>query len=294
MRARLGISVQPQYVNGDMRLLDKELRRVESAGARCCELVLHGLDVVVGGRLVPVRVKRVLEIIRERDLEYTLHLPYDLNLLDQAASRVYTGVFKAAIEFARLAGMGVIVFHAGTSKTPAEGAFRREAEAAASLAQEAGDILLCMENPVILSDDVFSAGKSAESMARFCETANLPNLRLTFDVGHYFLRCHGDEGALLSAIKTASPHIAHVHLHDNFGLAIPMAKQDYSHRLASGAADLHLPLGWGKVPVREVLEALSGFEGIINLEIEKRFEDQFEASLELAARHLAAWPLQRC
>jgi sugar phosphate isomerase/epimerase len=270
-----------------MELLRKELQRVENSGADCCELVMHGLDVVVGGRLNPSRVTTVLGFLRERKLEYTLHLPYELNLIDTDTLGIYTDVFKAGIEFARMANMSIIVFHAGITKRDDKDAFRAEAERVSRLAKEADGITLCMENPVILSDEVFSAGKSAESMIEFCERVNAPNCKLTFDVGHYYLRRNGNRDELLEAITKAMPYIGHIHLHDNCGIAIPMSEHGYNHRITSGAADLHLPLGWGTIPIKDVITALSGYDGIINLEIVKRFDDQFEASLELTRRYLS-------
>jgi sugar phosphate isomerase/epimerase len=264
-----------------MSRLREELHRIDQSGADCCELVLHGLDVVVGGRLVPVRVKTVLDLLQEYGLKYTLHLPYDLDLLNADTLNMYTDVFRAGIEFAHMANMDVIVYHAGTSERDDKDAFRVEAERVRRLAKEADSILLCMENPVILSDDIFSAGKSAECMAEFCAWTDMPNCKLTFDVGHYFLRCKGDKDELLSGLKTAMPHIGHIHLHDNFGIPLPMSEHDYNHRITCGAADLHLPLGWGTIPIKEVIAALSGYDGIINLEIEKRFDDQYENSIQL-------------
>jgi sugar phosphate isomerase/epimerase len=286
MGNKLGLSIQPQYINGNMEMLGKELLRVERAGADCCELVLHGLDVVAGGRLVPTRVKTVLGLLRGHRLEYTLHLPYDLNMLELDTLRIYTDVFKAGIEFAHMADIRVIVFHAGTAKRYNGDIFRAEAESVSRLAREAKGIALCMENPVILSDDVYSAGKSTDNMIEFCNWVNAPNCKLTFDVGHYYLRCKGDKAELPAAIAKAKPHIGHIHLHDNFGLALPMTEHDCSHRIVCGAADLHLPLGWGTIPVGEVMAALSGYDGIINLEIEKRFDDQYESSLKIVRQHL--------
>ena len=112
MNNKLGISIEPPHINGNMEALRMGLLRVEQSGADCCELVLHGLDVVVGGRLVPVRVKTVLGVLREHDLQYTLHLPYELNLTDKDTLNLYTDVFKASIEFAQMSDMGVIVYHA--------------------------------------------------------------------------------------------------------------------------------------------------------------------------------------
>jgi sugar phosphate isomerase/epimerase len=235
----------------------------------------------------------VLGLLREHNLQYTLHLPYDLNLLNADTLNIYTDVFKASIEFAQMANMRVIVFHAGTIERDDRDAFHAEAENVRRLAKEADGILLCPENPVILSDGLFSAGRSAEHMVEFCERVNMPNCKLTFDVGHYFLRCNGNKDELPAAVRTALPHIGHVHLHDNFGMALPMSEHDYNHRIACGAADLHLPLGWGTIPIEDVIVALAGYDGIINLEIEKRFDDQYETSLELTRRYLSGANVSR-
>jgi sugar phosphate isomerase/epimerase len=66
-----------------------------------------------------------------------------------------------------------------------------------------------------------------------------------------------------------------------------MLNHNQKFDIACGAADLHLPLGWGKIPVKEVIAALAGYDGIINLEIEKRFDDQYEASLDIVRRYLS-------
>jgi hypothetical protein len=45
--------------------------------------------------------------------------------------------------------------------------------------------------------------------------------------------------------------------------------------------DIHLPLVWGSMPIPEILNILIPYNGIINLEIEKRFADQYASSLEI-------------
>jgi sugar phosphate isomerase/epimerase len=259
------------------------------AGADYGELVLHGLDAVIGGKLIPARVNSVLDILLSFDLSYTLHLPYELNLLHPETLSLYTDVFLSAIELAKMAGIKVIVFHAGISKRDDCDLFNAEIDRVRLLAKEAGDIMLAMENPVILTDKVFSAGLSAQNMTTFCQKVNITNVKLTFDVGHYFLRVGANTEALLSGLKLALPYIGHVHLHDNMGYPFPMKEYDYNHRIACGAADLHLPLGWGKIPIEEVLNDLSGFSGIINLEIEKRFSDQYENSLKFVRQKLCRY-----
>ncbi|MDR2751887.1 MAG: sugar phosphate isomerase/epimerase [Clostridiales bacterium] len=283
---KLGLSLMAQYVNGSVESLKRELLYIENSGADCCELVLHGLDVVVGGHLLPHRAKRVIAALRERDLEYTIHLPHDLALNDEATAQMYEAVFLASIEFAQMAGARVIVFHAGMSKQYNKDAFLMEAERVRKIAEKASGTLLCIENPLILSDGIFTWGDSAKSIVQFCDLVNMPNLKITFDIGHYYLHSKGSREELLGAISTALPHIGHVHLHDNFGKPTMLLSHDYGQRIASGVADLHLPPGWGAIPVKEALNALKGFGGIINLEIEKRFCDEYASSLSLVRRIL--------
>lgn len=280
MNNRLALSIHPWWIDGDLRKLEKELSAIEKAGADCAELVLHGLDAVIGGRLVPARLRQVREIMRWHSLGYTLHLPYELNLLDPEASALYEGVFRAGIRFAQETGCEAVVYHAGRAAGEAEALRNREADILGRLLDEAGGLPVCMENGPFYAPGVFSAGNGAENMARFCRLVNRPNFRLTFDVGHHFLSTRGDAEALLADAESLLPFVAHVHLHDNFGIPLRMEDKDYSHRIACGAADLHLPPGWGRIPFGPLLKVFRPYRGIFVLEIEKRFEDQYKASLD--------------
>ena len=285
MNNRLALSIHPWWINGDLRRLERELITIEEAGADCAELVLHGLDVVIGGRLVPERLRQVREILGRRSLRYTLHLPYELNLLDPEASALYEGVFQAGIRLAREIGCGVIVYHAGYAAGTAEVLQAREAEILNRLLGAADDLMICMENGPFYAPGFFSAGSSAENMVRFCHLIDRPNFRLTFDVGHNFLCNRGDAKALLADAELLLPFVAHVHLHDNFGIPLRMEDKGYSHRIACGAGDLHLPLGWGGIPFGPLLDIFQPYRGIFVLEIEKRFEDQYRASLDFIKQH---------
>jgi sugar phosphate isomerase/epimerase len=276
---RLALSVHPWWINGELDRLEQELREIEGAGADYAELVLHGLDAVVGGKLVPARLKQVQTILHRHALRYTLHLPYDLNLLDPLTSDLWERVFRTGIHFAQETNCEVIVYHAGAAAGDPEELERREAELLNRLLDEAASLSICMENGLLYGDDVYSVGKRAEDMARFCREINRPNFRLTFDVGHDFLKNRGDAGALLADAALLLPWTGHMHLHDNFGIPIRMEQSDYSHRIAYGAADLHLPLGWGKIPFPELLSLFSAYSGIFVFEIEKRFADQYQATL---------------
>jgi sugar phosphate isomerase/epimerase len=283
---KCGLSVHPQWINGSLKRLEEELVEIKHAGADCCELVLHALDVVIGGRIVPKRLAAVLRVLKEYKLEYTLHLPYDLNLLCSDTSELHFNTFLAGIEFAKAAEIGLIVYHAGITRSFDESALNKEAKQIKLLAKEADGIYLCMENPPFLEDGLFSPGLNAKNMVDFFKEINLPNFKLTFDIGHSFLGHQGDGTALLNDLRMLLPYIGHIHLHDNFGARTTMCEHDYSQRITLGAADIHLPLGWGGIPVKEVLRHLNEWDGIINLEIEQRFRDQYGESLALVHRDI--------
>jgi sugar phosphate isomerase/epimerase len=280
LKNQLALSVHPWWINGELNRLEQELGAIEEAGADFAELVLHGLDAVVGGKVVPARLRQVQAILRRHALRYTLHLPYDLNLLDPLASDLWKDVFRAGIRFAQETSCEVIVYHAGSAAGDAEELERREAETLNRLLDEAEGLSVCMENGLLYGDDVFSVGKRAEDMVRFCRGIGRPNFRLTFDAGHDFLQNRGDAKDLLADASLLLPWIGHMHLHDNFGIPIRMEQSDYSHRIACGAADLHLPPGWGGIPFPELLSLFSSYPGIFVFEIEKRFEDQYKATLD--------------
>lgn len=280
MKNRLALSIHPWWINGELNRLEQELCTIEGAGADYAELVLHGLDAVVGGKLVPARLRQVQTILRRHALRYTLHLPYDLNLLDPLTSDLWKLVFLAGIHFAQGTGCEVIVYHAGAAAGDPEELQQREAKILNGLLDEAGDLSVCMENGLLYGDNVFSVGKRAQDMASFCHRIGRPNFHLTFDLGHDFLQNRGDEKALLADATLLLPWIGHMHLHDNFGIPLRMEQSDYSHRIACGAADLHLPLGWGQIPFPELLSLFSSYSGIFVFEIEKRFEDQYKATLD--------------
>jgi sugar phosphate isomerase/epimerase len=79
----------------------------------------------------------------------------------------------------------------------------------------------------------------------------LPEVGLHLDIGHANLQVV--ENTADELIRTYTPRLRHVHLHDNKG----------------GAADLHLPLGTGTVDVTRHIRTLqtAGYDGTITLEV---------------------------
>lgn len=283
---KLGLSIHPRWIEGSLKRLEEELAEIKNTGADCCELVLHAFDVIIGDRIIPERLDAILRVLEDCDLEYTLHLPYELNLLCSTSPELHFNTFLAGIKFAKAVGIGLIVYHAGIARSFDESALCVEAKLIKTLAKEAGDILICMENPPFLDDSFFSAGFTACGMIDFVNEISLPNFKLTFDLGHSFLGHHGNETALLKDLRTLLPYVGHIHLHDNLGARTMICDNDFSQRVALGAADIHLPLGWGRIPVKEIMYQLKDWDGIIDLEIEMRFQEQYVKSLAFVRQYI--------
>ncbi len=68
-------------------------------------------------------------------------------------------------------------------------------------------------------------------------------------------------------IREAKPYICHLHIHDNTGNydadRLSWTQKSLKDRLPLGKGDLHLPMGWGKIPFKEAFEIIGDdYEGI--------------------------------
>jgi len=94
-----------------------------------------------------------------------------------------------------------------------------------------------------------------------------PNLKVCFDVGHLLAFSTGDFPLWL---KTLTPVIGHLHLHDNHG-----------------DGDNHLALGTGRVPLKETLDYLAAHGCRPSVTLEPHQEGSLEPSLDYLA---GIWP----
>jgi sugar phosphate isomerase/epimerase len=82
----------------------------------------------------------------------------------------------------------------------------------------------------------------------------------------------------------AAPHIAHCHVHDNYGGSVYHSEKNLSHQIPFGRGDSHMPVGWGSVPFAEIFaEFVAGYDGLLICELRGRYFDHTGE----AARNLA-------
>ena len=106
-----------------------------------------------------------------------------------------------------------------------------------------------------------------EIFLQVLDRVGAPNLKVCFDAGHLLAFSTGDFPRWL---KTLTPVIGHLHLHDNHG-----------------DADNHLALGTGQVPIKETLDYLAAHGRRPSVTLEPHQEGSLEPSLDYLA---GIWP----
>jgi sugar phosphate isomerase/epimerase len=97
-------------------------------------------------------------------------------------------------------------------------------------------------------------------------------------MAHLHIGAHALGDDYLDAVELAAPWVRHLHINDNFG-KLDVGFDAEISRLPYGEADLHLPPGWGAIPLREAFKRLNGYEGDIILEIKHQYWDHFGDAL---------------
>ena len=305
---KIGISLNADMVNGDPHALDTHLGYVAEAGSDCAELIMHSLDVVVNGRVHPERLDKVRAILRRHPLAYTLHLPYELNLMACGEADEHYRVFEAGLDLAAAIGCQVVVYHSSYARLSEdnlesvyfpkygrqyrEDLFARLVEeeivrlrALGQQAKQAG-IDIGIENNIWYDvKNEYTYGIDPRSVAEHIRKIGLDNVGMTLDVGHCYLTSIAYGYSFEEAVKAVVPYLKHLHVHDNFGKLID--KGSYMRNLPYGYGDLHLPVGWGSIPYPDVLRWLDGYTGIVNMEIEFRFYPHFAEAVSRMRERLA-------
>lgn len=288
----IGINAHSSRIDGDLKILERDLAHFEELGFDYVEIPVEGVDGVIGGRLNVKNIKKVQGALRKFHLKATIHAPGPL-CLREGDFDLYGKVFKSSINFTWHLGAEILVYHGGSfgtfkrakSMIKSQQALheRKEAEALKSLSDFAAErgVRICIEN----------GAYPIEDLVRLVRTVDRKNVGITYDFGHGFLfyRCYGTEEDFLESIKKASPYLEHVHIHDNFGRLTPEFVNDPLHdpylcRLAFGEGDLHLPPGMGRIPYGKIIPLLSDYEGVALMEIDPRHRDRYPQARVMVER----------
>lgn len=314
----IGLGCDPPYLDHRLAALQQMLQDFAGIGYRLVELDMAFLGVVIDGRLRRDQVERVAAVLRSFDLRYSVHGLERLNLAYDPRHALVCDVMRAQIEFCLAIGATMLVTHSGLQALDdarrgvrrtlmnddelAEGAAREVAalKALGPIAADAG-VTIGVENgdPHLWEYNVlqqFGLGHEAlphhharlliPAVVAQLEAIDQPNVGMTLDVAHLFLAANAIGFDYLEAIRQAAPWVRHLHVNDNFGRLDRGVDQE-RERWALGEADIHLPPGWGAIPLREAFACLNDYAGDLILEIKPGFYDDLTEALA-ATRALVA------
>jgi len=313
----IGLNVDSGWLEGEISRLEVSLSRLVELGYDAAEIPPHGLDVIRHGELDEEQMDHIKAITRRFPLRYTVHGPDKLNVAHHPNLPLQHAIFQACLQFCAELEADTFVYHSGqiALEGPALGLeelpdevtlqsyWEQETEALTELAAHAArlgvtiavenrdphlwEVATLIRNHHPVTDlPTYHAGMRLDLLTQQIAAIGAPNLGLTLDVGHAYLAAsfcqNGQEEKgqkdFLSSVAIAAPYVRHIHWHDNYG-HLDWTSEDQKFRLPNGEGDLHMPPGWGTIPLREVARLLKDYSGWLTLEIRPRYQAHYAQAL---------------
>jgi sugar phosphate isomerase/epimerase len=292
---KIGCKIDEVRVDGDLIKLRSDLTHYLEIGLKVTEIPVHGVDAIKSGRLDKTQLKRIKEILKDFDFVYSVHCPNPLNLMDKESPEMHTAVFRATLEFAAEIGAKVVVYHAGRyfpeETFPINGKrtitdvekdrlIELEASTIRNIASEFPEVMLCLENArPYLFHSPYCYAEFPNLLKEQVIRINRDNVKINLDFGHLFMASHFYDFDPVSFTKDIKDHIAHTHIHDNFGRAVYTHEKQQTHQIPFGRGDSHMPVGWGGIPIKEILSTfVNDYQGMFMMELRNRYFKHIEES----------------
>ncbi len=294
---KIGSKIDEIRIDGDLARFRNDLEVYASLGLRAVEVPVHGLDVIKNGLLDGRRLREVQHILRDFDFMYSVHSPNPLNLMDPWESTLHFSVFEASLRFSEAIGARILVYHAGRfipeeafpiprahelSQEETSKLMEREREFLAELALRHPEVTICIENArPYRYHSPYCYGERIDLLKEHVDTINLPNVKINLDIGHLYMAACYYQFDPVHAVTAIRDLIAHTHVHDNFGGTIYSHEKIQTHQIPFGRGDAHMPVGWGGIPLGEILSVYCPpYSGMLMMELRSRYFHETGESLE--------------
>lgn len=286
--ATIGSKIDEIKIDGNLNVFQRELTYFAEIGLEAVEIPVHGLDAIKGGRLDERRLDEVLRILKGFDFLLSVHSPNPLNLMDQENPDLHFSVFAASLEFTAAIGSRILVYHAGrfipeetfpfqNGLPIADDLTRRlremEKEQLIRLSGAYPQVTICIENArPYRHHSPYCYGERLDALREQVESIGRPNVKINLDIGHLYMASVFYDFDPLRAVQEVAPLISHTHVHDNFGGAVFHHEKIQTHQIPFGRGDAHMPVGWGRAPIAQLLAAyLPFYPGLLIMELRNRY-----------------------
>jgi len=294
---KIGSKIDEVRIDGSLKRLAEDLTHYKKIGLKATEIPVHGLDAIKNGRLDRGRVKMLNEILKDFDFAYSVHSPNPLNLMDRENPELHISVLRATLEFASEIGSRIIVYHPGRyipeETFPVNGKrdipedekkslLDFEALKIAEISLEFPEITICMENArPYLFHSPYCYAERIDLLKEQVLRINRDNVKINLDFGHLYMASRFYNFDPASAVSEIKDLIAHTHIHDNFGNAVYYHEKQQTHQIPFGKGDSHMPVGWGEIPIKELLSSfVASYEGMFMMELRSRYFEHIRESKE--------------
>jgi len=285
----------------DLDCLARNLEHFTDMDFDFVEIPLHRLEEISDGSFSPSHIEKIRRILSSFPFKYTVHGPDPLNLKNKEDISSQKENLIKSIEFAHALESEILVFHAGKyaafkilnssgsrrqefSRRTIEKMLALEREmlyTAAERAEELG-VTIAVENiQPYLDRSPYCYSELLSLLREQVDAVNHPNIGITLDVGHAFLSASFYRFNFIDEISKTVPYIRHVHIHDNFGRVTKTSENGGTELMAEGYGDLHLPMGFGRIPVDKVLSLLHHCPCVILHEIHSSPKEYTKEALKL-------------
>ncbi|MGA8572399.1 MAG: sugar phosphate isomerase/epimerase family protein [Desulfobaccales bacterium] len=285
---KIGTKIDEVRIDGNLQRLRQDLEYFSQAGLAAAELPVHGLDAIKNGRLDKAQLKRIKETVRNFSGAFSVHAPNPLNLMDCACRELHLKVFRASLEFTAEVGAEILVYHPGRyipevtfpicgkndlSNWDKQNLLAVEAEMIQDLADEYPEVTICLENArPYLFHSPYCYAERLEPLQEQVAIIDRDNVKINLDLGHLFLSARFYGFDPVGAAAQVKDFIAHSHVHDNFGNAVYHHEKQQTHQIPFGKGDAHMPVGWGEIPILEILSTfLDSYTGMLMMELRDRY-----------------------
>jgi len=323
----IGLNIDTEWIGGDLDRLADMLTQVATMGYDAAELTPHSVDAIRYSQLDRHQVARVRKLVSGFPLHYTVHAPNGLNVAHHDDLNLQIQTFRACLDFCSEVEADVLVYHSGQigleqaawglaplpTHEELDGYWKTETDNLTGLVEYASHlgVTIAIENrdphlweiatlvraghsPIELP--AFHGGMRLDLLCAQVREIGASNVGLTLDVGHAYLAASFWPGDFRSSLIEAAPYVRHIHWHDNFGRLDGLSSA-YHDRLPNGEGDLHMPPGWGSVPLDTVRACLDGYAGWLTMEIRPRYRAHYYEALRatrdflaVPSRTSAPWP----
>ncbi|GAW92365.1 sugar phosphate isomerase/epimerase family protein [Calderihabitans maritimus] len=287
----IGVNADSSSIDGDLHSLISQLDYFAGLGIDYVEIPVHGLDIIMNGRLNKKTVSAVKKILWNFDLKYTVHAPDKVNLMDRDDPLTHHMGLEATIQFAGEIGAEIVVYHSSYTYLNRDVAVENIAQHGEPTEDQrycqlmeveinnlrhigeyasAVGVTVAIENNFLKgSGNLYTYGIYPETLRDIIVQVNHPNVGICYDFGHGYLAAKQYGFDLIDGVETVAPYLTHIHVHDNFGRSGVDSRN--IERIPFGIGDLHLPIGWGEIPYSKILPKLNNYTGVFMMEIHPRF-----------------------